>query len=137
MFVGLTEGEDAEGLAKKTGEMAALIHKKDEVARLTPPRSADYEEWANRFLEEAAAHLGPKVSLLLDDSLRSRIATILRTQYAATPRSERLLRNWTKMAGLPASVLLSSAESMEPDELLAIVDTAAQQISGEVRPWYD
>lgn len=137
LFVGLTEGEDTDDLDKKTGEMAALIHSADEVTHLTPPRSDDYEEWAGRFLAEAASHLGPKVDLLADESLRRRIAAILRKQFAATPRSDRLLRNWTKMASLPASVLLSSAESIKPDELLAIVDGAAQKISGPMLPWDD
>ena len=64
-----------------------------------------------------------------------KIAEILRERFEQTPDSEKLLRNWTKMAGLPAAVLLSQPTAVGHNELLAIVDDAAKQISGEELPW--
>jgi hypothetical protein len=135
LFVGLTEGEDTQDLKRKAGEMSVLIHSPDEVVHLVPPSAADYEAWAIRFLTEASCHLGPKVDLLSDPALCAQIAAILRERFEQTPDTEKLLRNWTKMAGLPAAVLLSQSAAVGHNELLAIIDDAAKQISGEVMPW--
>ena len=135
LFVGLTEGEDTQDLTRKTGEMSVLIPSPDEVIHLAPPSAADYEIWANRFLTEASSHLGPKVDLLLDPDLCAQIAAVLRKRFEQIPDTEKLLRNWTKMAGLPAAVLLSQSAAVGHKELLAIIDDAAKQISGEVMPW--
>jgi hypothetical protein len=53
------------------------------------------------------------------------------------PDSEKLLRNWTKMAALPAAVLMSRPGPVTGDELVAIVEDAAREIVGEVMPWDD
>lgn len=135
LFVGLTEGEDTQDLKRKAGEMSVLIHSPDEIVHLAPPSAADYEEWAIRFLTEASSHLGPKVNLLSDPNLCAQIAAILRERFEQTPDNEKLLRNWTKMAGLPAAVLLSQPTAVGHNELLAIIDDAAKQISGEELPW--
>lgn len=135
LFVGLTEGEDTQDLKRKAGEMSVLIHSPDEVVHLVPPSAADYEAWAVRFLTEASSHLGPKVDLLSDPELRAQIAGILRERFEQIPDSEKFLRNWTKMAGLPPAVLLSQSAKVGHNELIAIVDDAAKQISGEVLPW--
>lgn len=135
LFVGLTEGEDTQDLKRKAGEMSVLIHSPDEIVHLAPPSAADYEEWAIRFLTEASNHLGPKVNLLSDPNLCAQIAAILRERFEQTPDNEKLLRNWTKMAGLPAAVLLSQPTAVGHNELLAIIDDAAKQISGEELPW--
>lgn len=135
LFVGLTEGEDTQDLKRKTGEMSVLIHSQDEVIHLAPPSAADYEAWAIRFLTEASSHLGPKVDLLSDPDLCAQIAAVLRERFEQIPDTEKLLRNWTKMAGLPAAVLLSQSAAVGHNELLAIIDDAAKQISGEVMPW--
>ena len=60
---------------------------------------------------------------------------MLRERFEQIPDTEKLLRNWTKMAGLPAAVLLSQSAAVGHNELLAIIDDAAKQISGEVMPW--
>lgn len=135
LFVGLTEGEDTQDLKRKAGEMSVLIHSPDEVVHLAPPSAADYEAWAIRFLTEASSHLGPKVDLLSDPDLCAQIAAVLRARFEQIPDTEKLLRNWTKMAGLPAAVLLSQSAAVGHNELLAIIDDAAKQISGEVMPW--
>ena len=135
LFVGLTEGEDTQDLTRKTGEMSVLIPSPDEVIHLVPPSAADYETWANRFLTEASSHLGPKVDLLSDPDLCAQIAAMLREHFEQIPDTEKLLRNWTKMAGLPAAVLLSQSAAVGHKELIAIIDDAAKQISGEVMPW--
>jgi hypothetical protein len=131
----LTEGEDTQDLKRKAGEMSVLIHSPDEVVHLVPPSASDYEAWAVRFLTEASSHLGPKVDLLSDPELRAQIAGVLRERFEQIPDSEKLLRNWTKMAGLPPAVLLSQSAKVGHNELIAIVDDAAKQISGEVLPW--
>lgn len=135
LFVGLTEGEDTQDLQRKAGEMSVLIHSPDEVVHLAPPSAADYEAWAIQFLTEASNHLGPKVDLLSDPDLCAQIAAVLRARFEQIPDTEKLLRNWTKMAGLPAAVLLSQSAAVGHNELLAIIDDAAKQISGEVMPW--
>ncbi len=135
LFVGLTEGEDTQDLKRKAGEMSVLIHSPDEVVHLAPPSAADYEAWAIRFLTEASSHLGPKVDLLSDPDLCAQIAAVLRERFEQIPDTEKLLRNWTKMAGLPPAVLLSQSAAVGHNELLAIIDDAAKQISGEVMPW--
>jgi hypothetical protein len=137
LFVGLTEGEDTQGLQRKAGEMSVLIHSPHDVVHLTPPGSADYEAWSAAFLAEAAQRLGPKVDLLSNADLRSRIAGVLREHFDQTPDSEKLLRNWTKMAGFPVAVLLSHSRAFGEDELVSVVEEAARQVAGEVLPWDD
>ena len=75
------------------------------------------------------------MNLLSDSNLCAQIAAILRERFEQTPDNEKLLRNWTKMAGLPAAVLLSQPTAVGHNELLAIIDDAAKQISGEELPW--
>ena len=135
LFVGLTEGEDTQELERKAGEMSVLIHSADEVVYLVPPTGADYEAWVVRFLTEASSHLGPRVDLLSDSALRARISAVLRKRFEQIPDTDKLLRSWTKMAGLAAAVLLSQATAVGRNELVAIVDDAAKQVSGEVMPW--
>lgn len=135
LFVGLTEGEDTQDLKRKAGEMSVLIHSPDEVVHLAPPSAAEYEAWAIRFLTEASIHLGPKVDLLSDPELCAQIAAVLRERFEQIPDTEKLLRNWTKMVGLPTAVLLSQSGTVGHNELVAIIADAARQISGEVMPW--
>jgi hypothetical protein len=137
LFVGLTEGEDTQDLRRKAGEMSVLIHSQEDVVQLKPPTPEDYEAWSTAFLAEAAEHLGPKVSLLSDAGLRSHIAGSLREHFEQTPDSEKLLRNWTKIAGFPAAVLMSQPRPIGSEELVAIVQDAARQVAGEVLPWDD
>jgi len=135
LFVGLTEGEDTQDLKRKAGEMSVLIHSPKDIVHLEPPSAEDYEAWSAAFLAEAAGRLGPKVRVLADSSLRERIAMALREKFEQIPDSEKLLRNWTKMAGFPAAVLMSQPKPIGGDELVAIVEDAARQIAGEVLPW--
>jgi hypothetical protein len=135
LFVGLTEGEDTQDLKRKAGEMSVLIHDSDEVIHLEPPSADDYEAWVAAFLGEAASRLGPKVSILTDEELRKRVAKALRDQFEQTPDTEKLLRNWTKMAGFPAAVLLSQVRLIRNDELVTIVEDAARQVAGDILPW--
>jgi len=137
LFVGLTEGEDTRDLQRKAGEMGVLIHSPKDVAHLEPPSAADYEAWSAAFLAEAADRLGPKVEMLSDSTLRARLAGTLRQHFDQTPASEKLLRNWTKLAGLPAAVLLSHERAFDGDELVFIVEDAAHQIAGQAHPWDD
>lgn len=137
LFVGLTEGEDTQSLQRDAGDRSVLIHSPDDVARLEPPGPAEYEAWAAAFLAEAAVHLGPKVTALSDAAVRRRIASVLRERFEQTPATEKLLRNWTKMAGFPAAVLMSQPREIACAELVAIVDAAAREVAGEVLPWDD
>ncbi len=137
LFVGLTEGEDTQDLKRKAGEMSVLIHSAEDVVHLEPPSAHDYEAWSAKFLAEAAHRLGPKVGVLADPHLRERIAGTLRQRFEQTPDSEKLLRNWTKMAGFPAAVLMSLPRSIGGDELVAIVEDAARQVAVEDLPWDD
>ncbi|MER8428531.1 BREX system ATP-binding domain-containing protein [Mesorhizobium sp. M1403] len=137
LFVGLTEGEDTHDLKRKMGEMSVLIHDPKDVVHLEPPCESDYEKWCEAFLAESAGRLGPKVQLLADPGLRARIAATLRHHFDHTPISERILRNWTKMAGFAPAVLMSSDGATNSDELVELVDEAARQIAGEILPWDD
>lgn len=135
MFVGLTEGEDVQDLRRKAGEMSVLIHSPTDVVELEPPSPADYEVWVAAFLDEAAHRLGAKVAVLSNPELRERIAAILRERFEETPDSERVLRNWTKLAGFPAAVLLAQPGRIGIDELLVLVEDAARQVAGGILPW--
>jgi hypothetical protein len=135
LFVGLTEGEDTQDLRRKAGEMSVLIHSPEDVVELEPPSPADYEAWSAAFLAEAAGRLGPKVGVLADPHLRGRITAVLRQQFEQARGSEKLLRNWTKMVGFPAAVLMSQPRPIQGEELLALVEDAARQVAGEVLPW--
>lgn len=137
LFVGLTEGEDTQDLRRKAGEMSVLIHSPEDVVQLQPPSPEDYEAWSDAFLAEAAGRLGSKVGMLSDPDLRGRIAGTLREHFEQTPQSEKILRNWTKLAGFPAAVLMSQPRLVDGEELLAIVQDAARQVAGEVLPWDD
>lgn len=137
LFVGLTEGEDTLDLNLRAGEMSVLIHSPEEVVRLLPPGPIDYEGWSLAFLAEAAKRLGPKVGPLADAGLRARLAKSLRREFERTPSTERLLRNWTKMAGLAPCVLMSRSQPVASEELVTIVERAAREMAGEVLPWND
>jgi len=135
MFVGLTEGEDVQDLRRKTGEMSVLIHSPKDVTVLKPPSAEAFEAWVAEFLGEAADRLGTKVSLLLEKDVRERIAGTLRARFEEIPESERVLRNWTKLAGLPVAVLLANRELVGSEEIVSIVDRAARETGGEMLPW--
>jgi hypothetical protein len=135
LFVGLTEGEDTQDLQRKVGEIGVLIQDKDDVVHLSPPTASDYDNWSLGLLRECAERLGPRVRLLSDPTVRSRIAEVLREHFDQTPEGERILRNWTKLAGFPAAILLAKGSSLSADELVAAVEDAARQVSREVLPW--
>ena len=135
LFVGLTDSDDIYNLKRKTGEMSVLIHSPDDIVHLKPPSADDYEKWVSAFLVETANRLGPKVGVLADRDLQIRIASVLHNQFEQTPDSEKLLRNWTKMAGLPAAVLLSQPTVSDGDELIEIIEAAAREVAGEILPW--
>ncbi|OYU38161.1 MAG: hypothetical protein CFE33_16395 [Pseudorhodobacter sp. PARRP1] len=137
LFVGLTEGEDTQDLKRKAGEMSVLIHSEQDVVHLEPPSADGYATWAESFLADSANRLGPKVVALADPKLRTQIASTLKDHFQKTPDSEKLLRNWTKMAGLPAAVLMSQTIPVGANELISIIEDAARQMSGEVLPWDD
>ena len=135
LFVGLTESEDIYDLKRKTGDMSVLIHSPEDIVHLNPPSAADYEAWVSAFLAEAANRLGPKVRILSDRDLQAQMASALRNQFEQTPDSEKLLRNWTKLAGLPAAVLLSQSTVSDGEELIEIIEDAAREVAGEILPW--
>lgn len=135
MFVGLTEGEDVQDLRRKAGEMSVLIHSPGDVVELKPPSPTDYEVWVATFLDEAAHRLGAKVAMLSNPDLRERIAAILRQSFEETPNSERVLRNWTKLAGLPAAVLMAHPGRHGVEEIPILVEEAARQVAGGMLPW--
>ena len=135
LFVGLTEGEDTHELRRKVGEMSALIHDESDVARLTSPEGSEYENWTLEFLKECAERLGPKVQILTNPQVRIRIAGILRKNFEQTSTDERILRNWTKLAGFGPAVLLSHERQIGEDELANMVDNAARQVAEEILPW--
>lgn len=135
LFVGLTEGEWHERSQQDAADMSVLIHSPEDVARLEAPSPKAYEAWSEAFLAEAAQRLGPKVISLSDAALRHRIARTLRERFEEIPGAERLLRNWTKLAGFPAAVLMSQPREIRGEELVSIVDAAAREVAGEVHPW--
>ena len=135
LFVGLTEGEDTHDLQRKVGEMSVLIHDENDVVRLSSPEGAEYENWTLKFLEECAERLGPKVQTLTNPQLRIQIAGILRKNFEQTSANERILRNWTKLAGFVPAVLLCHEEQIGVDELVDIVENAASKVAGERLPW--
>ena len=137
LFVGLTEGEDTQDLRRKAGEMSVLIHSPEDVLQLELPSPEGYEAWSAAFLAEAAGRLGAKVDVLSDSGLRWRIAGTLRAYFEQSSDCDKPLRNWTKMAGFPAAVLMSQPTPIGGDELVAIVEDAARQVAGEVLPWDD
>ena len=135
LFVGLTEGEDTRDLRRRVGEMGVLIHDQSDVVRLSSPDDAEYEKWVLEFLEECGERLGPKVQILVDRKARARIAGILRKNFVDAPVDERILRNWTKLAGFGPAVLLSHSRHVGIDELAGLIDEAARQVAGEVLLW--
>jgi len=135
MFVGLTEGEDVRDLRRKAGEMSVLIHSSNDVVELKPPSPADYEVWVAAFLDEAAHRLGARVSTLSDPEVRERIAAVLREYFEDTPISERVLRNWTKLAGFAPAILMAQPRPFGGEELVSLVEAAAQQVAGGILPW--
>lgn len=135
MFVGLTEGEDVQDLRRKAGEMSVLIHSPSDVVELKPPTPADYEIWVSAFLDGAAHRLGAKVATLSNPKLRKRLAAILRERFEETPDSERILRNWTKLAGFPPAILMAQPKPLGTEELAVLVEDAARQVAGGLLPW--
>lgn len=135
LFVGLTEGEDTQDLKRKTGELSVLIHDEKDVVQLHAPDGAAYEQWSEHFLEQASGRLGPRVHMLADPGLRARVAATMRHHFDHTPEAERVLRNWTKLAGFAPALLMSRDETVEPDRLVEYVSKAAEQLSGNVMPW--
>jgi hypothetical protein len=137
LFVGLTEADDEQDPRWKAQEMSVLVHSPEDVVQLGAPSSRDYEEWCARLLEEAAQRLGPTVSLLAITETRARLARTLGHYFGRVPESEKVLRNWTKLAALPAAVLMSQPKRMTTDELVFIVEAAARQVANDVMPWDD
>jgi hypothetical protein len=135
LFVGLTEGADTQDLKRKAGELSVLIHDEGDVVHLTPPEGADYELWCDHFMGLAADRLGSRVEMLRDPGLRARVAATLRREFESAPETERILRNWTKMAGFAPALLMTQEEPYSPDELVNAVSDAARQIAGEMMPW--
>jgi hypothetical protein len=135
MFVGLTEGEDVQDLRRKAGEMSVLIHSPSDVVELKPPSPADYEVWVAAFLDESAHRLGAKVAILSNPELRERVTTILRERFEETSVSERILRNWTKLAGFPPAILLAQPQPLGVEEIVVLVEDAARQVAGGILPW--
>ena len=137
LFVGLTEGEDMQDLRRRREEMGVLIHSRGDLTELSPPAPDDYERWVAQFLTETSQCLGPDVATLDDPELRSGIARLLRDRFEAASRAETTLRNWTKLAGLPAAVLLSRTDKVGGNDLMSIMESAALEVSGDVLPWDD
>ena len=118
--------------------MSVLIHSPDDVVHLEPPSPADYETWVTAFLDEAAHRLGAKAALLSEPRLRERIAAILRERFRGnTGVQSAYLRNWTKLAGLPAAVLLAQPGRCGADEFLNLIEDAALEVAGGILPWED
>ena len=125
LFVGLTEGEHHQ----QTDETSVLIRDENDIVRLSPPNANDYETWSRFFLHECAKHLGPRVHVLSDGAVRSKIAATLRHYFETTPVPGQILRNWIKLAGLPAAILLSSGQEISADTLAKLVEDAARQVT--------
>lgn len=135
LLIGLTDSDDGFDAKRKLSEMSVLIHDAKDVVKLQLPSATAYEQWCDAFLTQSAERLGPKVTPLSDPGLRSRLAAILRRHFEKTDASERILRNWTKMAGFAPAVLMSRKGDVLADELVEIVDDGARQLSGEILPW--
>ncbi len=135
LFVALTEGVDTQDLKRKAGELSVLIHDQADVVQLTAPTGADYELWCDRFLEQAAHRLGARVEMLTDVGLRARLAATMRRHFDDSPESERILRNWTKLAGFVPALLMGNAKAVTADDLVDAVADAARQVAGQVLPW--
>ena len=127
--------EDVQDVRRKAGEMSVLIHSPTDVVELKPPSPADYEAWVAAFLDEAAHRLGAKVTILSNPQLRERVAAILRERFEETPDSERILRNWTKLAGFPPAILMAQPRPLGVEEIPVLVDDAARQVANGILPW--
>ena len=135
MFVGLTAGEDIGVVGSDSDDLGVLAHNKDEIIQLETPNLEEYKVWVEKFLEQATKHLGPKVQLLSNPNITKKISNILYDKFDSIPKSDRVLRNWTKLASFPVSVLLSKPYKISESDLIKKVESAATKISGEELPW--
>ena len=135
MFVGLTEGEDVQDLRRKAGEMSVLIHSSSDVVELKPPSPADYEVWVAAFLNEAAHRLGQRLPYSPTQNCVNVSPPFYVNAFEETSDSERILRNWTKLAGLPPAILLAQPKPLGVEEIVVLVEDAARQVTGGILPW--
>jgi hypothetical protein len=59
----------------------------------------------------------------------------LRERFEETSDSERILRNWTKLAGFPPAILLAQPKPLGVEEIIVLVEDAARQVAGGILPW--
>lgn len=132
LFVGLTEDhtDDFEDDDREL-EMVNMV------TQLDLPSSADYGEWVDLFLQKCGRGFGTNVRMLKFKKTREKLRRVLQENYQTASPTEKVLRNWTKLAGLPAAVLMGSNGSIDEDKLIEIISRSASEIAGERLPWDD
>lgn len=132
MMVGLTED-----FTDDYDEDERELEMFNKITRLELPSSMEYGEWVDLFLSRCGKGFGSNVRLLKHKETREKIKNILLRNYENANPSEKVLRSWTKLAGLPASVLMGSMGDIGEDQLLDIISKSASEIAGERLPWDD
>ena len=135
LFIGLTEGFSEYDINSKAKELKVLIPSESEIHHLSPPDVEAYRQWSKVFLLNAADHLGDSLNMLSNQSFVEQITNSLCIHYQKIPDSEKILRNWTKLVGLPIAILLSRQDSINPIDLISIIEDAAASIYSEAMPW--
>ena len=131
LFAGLTEGfaEDS--------DYDLEIDLFNKVTKLKLPSSKEYSEWVNLFLTKCGDRFGTSTRLLKSERTRAKLCSELQINYENADPSEKVLRNWTKLAGLPAAILLSNPRNIEEAQLVEMISKSATEIAGERFPWDD
>lgn len=135
LFIGLTESYNEYEVNSKAKELSVLIPSESEIQHLSPPDVEAFRQWSNVFLLNAAEHLGDRLSMLRDPSFVEQITNNLCSHYTKEPESEKILRNWTKLVGLPIAILLSRRDSVNQTELIPLIEEAAVSIYRATMPW--
>lgn len=132
LFVGLTES-NADEYEEDDRELEMF----NKITRLAFPSSEEYGEWVDLFLAKCGSGFGTSVKMLKHKKTRAKVTKILTENYESANPSEKVLRNWTKLAGLPAAVLMSNAHNVDEDQLIEIVAKSAVEIADDRMPWDD
>jgi hypothetical protein len=134
LAVGLTEGGIFSDPSVPLREACVFLHSEADRIRLEPPASEAYERWCRDLLEASARHLDASASMLGDPVARGAIAHVLGEEFSLVPKSERVLRNWIKLANLAPSILLAQGERTV-DDLCKLVRGAARKAMGTESHW--
>ena len=88
----------------KIGDMSVLIHDQSDVTHLTSPNGSIMKSGRWHFLPNAQSALVQKVHLLSDPAGQVKDRSRSTKAFRADAVAERILRNWTRMAGFAPAV---------------------------------